>query len=52
MQNILLDGCCLLFEEYLKEKNLCMILKPYRKIGQCLEENLRGGSLVKNLKTF
>jgi len=51
-QNILLDGCYLLFEEYLEEKNVCLYPEPYRQIGQCLEESLPGGSLVKNLKTF
>ena len=28
MQNILLDGCCLLFEEYLRDKRSVYILKP------------------------
>ena len=30
MQNILLDGCFLLFEEYLQDKRCVYILKPYR----------------------
>ena len=42
----MLDGYYLLFEKYLQEKKL------YWKIGQSLEERLRGGKLVKNLKTF
>ena len=30
MQNILLDGCCLLFEEYLQDIRSVYILKPNR----------------------
>ena len=30
MQNILLDRCCLLFEEYLQEKRSVYVLKPNR----------------------
>ena len=30
MQNILLDGCCLLFEEYLQDIGSVYILKPNR----------------------
>ena len=55
-QNLLLNGCYLLFEEYEEEKNKkktsVYILKPYREIGQSLEESLRGGKLIKNLEIF
>ena len=52
-QNLFLDECDLLFEEYLQDKTyfyiLRYILKRRRKIGQSLEERLRGGSYdVKN----
>ena len=30
MQNILLDRCCLLFEEYLQDKRSVYVLKPNR----------------------
>ena len=51
-QNVFLDGCYLLFEEYLQEKNMCLYPETFPKIGQSLEESLRGGKLVKNLKIF
>ena len=38
-QNILLDGCYLLFEQYLLENTSVDILNPYREIGQSLEES-------------
>ena len=47
-----MDACHLLFEEYLQEKKCVYVLKLCRKIGQCLEESLRGGKLVKNLNMF
>ena len=48
-QNILLGGCYPLCKEYLEEK-LFYILKPRRKIGQSLEESLRGSKLVNPLR--
>ena len=48
-QDISFDGCYLLFEEYLQEKNMCLYAETLPKIGQSLEESLRGGKLVKNL---
>lgn len=55
-QNLLLNGCYLLFEEYqekkTRKKTSVYILKPYREIGQSLEESLRGGKLVKDLEIF
>ena len=45
-QNISLDGCYLLFEEYLQEKNMCLYPETFPKIGQSLEESLRGAKLV------
>ena len=39
--NILLDGCYLIFEEYLQGKPSAYILK------MCLEERLRGGKLLR-----
>ena len=45
-QSILLDGCCLPFEEILHEKMTSVyILKPCQEMGQSLEESLRGGKL-------
>ena len=35
-----------------KKKTSVYILKPYREIGQSLEESLRGGKLIKNLEIF
>ena len=49
-QNILFDGCYVLFEEYLQKKNVC-ILKLYRGIGKTLEESLRGYKL-RSSKSF
>ena len=40
-QNILLDGCYLLFEEYLQEKTSVCSLKPCREIGQSFKGRLR-----------
>jgi len=52
-QNILLDICYILLEEYLQEKPCVYILKLRRTIGQSLEEiSLRGGKLVKNFIIF
>ena len=52
-QNILLDICYLLFEEYPQKRPCVYILKLCRKIGQSLEEiSLRGGKLVKNFILF
>ena len=52
-QNILLDICYLLFEEYPQKRPCVYILKLCRKIGQSLEEiSLRGGKLVKNFIIF
>ena len=38
-QNILLDGCYLLFEAYLQENTSFYILKPGREIGQTFKKN-------------
>ena len=35
-----------------RKKTSVYILKPYREIGQSLEESLRGGKLVKDLEIF
>ena len=52
-QNILLNICYLLFEEYPQKRPCVYILKLCRKIGQSLEEiSLRGGKLVKNFIIF
>ena len=52
-QNIVIDGCCLLFEEYLQKKNRSIyILNPCREIGLSFEKSLRGGKLVKNFEIF
>ena len=37
-QNILLNGCYLLFEEYLQENTSFYILKPGREIGQSFKK--------------
>ena len=47
---LLLDGCYPLFENYLQEKTCVCILKQCRKIGQSLEESLRGGKVVQKLE--
>ena len=47
--NILLDGCYLLFEQYLLENTSVYILKPYQETSQSLEESLWGGKLVNPL---
>ena len=39
-QNILLDGCYQLFEDYLQENTSFYILKPGREIGQILKKNV------------
>ena len=46
MQNMLRDGCYLRFYDNLREKNCLYNLKLCRKIGQSLEESLRGGKVV------
>ena len=52
-QNIVIDGCYLLFEEYLQEKKGSIyILNPCREIGLSFEKSLRGGKLVKNFEIF
>ena len=52
-QNILLNICYLLFEEYPQKRPCVYILKLCRKIGQSLEEiSLRGGKLVKKFIIF
>ena len=52
-QNILLNICYLLFEEYPQKRPCVYILKLCRKIGQSLEEiSLRGDKLVKNFIIF
>ena len=51
-ENNLLDGCYLLFEEYLWEKNISLSPKTVPRIGQSFEEIQRRGKLVKNFKTF
>ena len=52
-QNILLNICYLLFEEYPQKRPCVYILKLCRKIGQSLEEiSLRGGKPVKNFIIF
>ena len=52
-QNILLNICYLLFEEYPQKRPCVYILKLCRKVGQSLEEiSLRGGKLVKNFIIF
>ena len=52
MQNILLDGCYLLFEEYLQRKISFYIVKPCLEISQSFQKSLRGGKHVKNLEIF
>ena len=47
--NILLDGCYLLFEQYLLENTSVYILKPYQETSESLEESLWGGKLVNPL---
>ena len=48
-QNILLDGCYQLFEEYLQEKkHLFIALNLAREMGQSFKGSLRGSKLVKN----
>ena len=47
MQNISLDGCCLLLG-----KTSLYTLKPCREIGQSFIESLRGVKCVKNFKIF
>ena len=53
-QNILLNICYLLLEEYPQKRPCVYILKLcQKKIGQSLEEiSLRGGKLVKNFIIF
>ena len=52
-QNILLNICYLLFEEYPQKRPCVYILKLCRKIGQSLEEiSLRGDKLAKNFIIF
>ena len=52
-QNIVIDGCYLLFEEYLQEKKRCIyILNRCREIGLSFQKSLRGGKLVKNFEIF
>ena len=52
-QNILLNGCYLLFEEYLQENTSFYILKPGREIGQSFKKNvLPGGKLLIKNKHF
>ena len=52
-QNIVIDGCYLLFEEYLQEKKGSIyILNPCREIGLSFEKSLRGVKLVKNFEIF
>ena len=46
MQNMLPDGCYLRFYDYLQEKSCVYNLKLCRKIGESLEESLRGGKVV------
>ena len=48
-QNILLDVCYPLFEEYVQEKTSVYLLKPFCEIDQSFKEGLRGGKLIKNL---
>ena len=40
MQNILLDGCYLLFEQYLQENTSFYILKPHREINQSFSKEV------------
>ena len=47
-QNLLLDGCYLLFEEYLQDETSVYILKTCREKGQKFEESLQGGELNNN----
>ena len=48
-RNILLDGCYLLFEEYLHGKKTSVLYpKLCREIGQSFEESLPGGSIIVN----
>ena len=46
MQNILLDGCYLRFEEYLQENTSFYILKSAEKQAKVLKKSLRGGKLT------
>ena len=45
-QNILLNGCCLLFEKYLQENKIFLYLEIGRETGQGFEKSLRGGKLT------
>ena len=48
-QNILLDGCYLLFEELSARKKTSVLYpKLCREIGQSFEESLPGGSIIVN----
>ena len=52
-QNIITDGCYLLFEEYLREKKRSIyILNRCREIGLSFEKGPRGSKLVKNFEIF
>ena len=45
----LLDGCYLLFEEFLQKKNnICLYPETVLRLGQSLGESLRWGKVVKN----
>ena len=46
MQNILLDGCYLRFEEYLQENTSFYILKSAEKQAKVLKKSLRGVKLT------
>ena len=48
-QNILLDVCYPLFEEYVQEKTSVYLLKPFCEINQSFKEGLRGGKLIIHL---
>ena len=45
-QNILLNGCCLLFEKYLQENTSFYILKSAEKQAKGLKKSLRGVKLT------
>ena len=50
-QNISLDECYLLFEEYLQKTFISVyILKPCREIGRSLEELKSRGGKLRNLE--
>ena len=47
MQNILLNGFYLLFEEYLQDETSVYILKACQEIGQSFEESLKGVGMLR-----